>query len=43
MLLTALLCLVLLTTFTHRYLNNIAYVCRNSRQLRLVSCSVSPA
>ena len=43
MLLTTLLCLVLLTIFTYQYLNNIVYVCRDSRQLRHVSSSVSPA
>ena len=43
MLLTTLLCLVLLTIFTYRYLNNIVYVCRDSRLLRHVSSSVSPA
>ena len=43
MLLTTLLCLVLLTIFTYRYLNNIVYVCRDSRQLRHVRSSVSSA
>ena len=36
MLLTTLLCLVLLTIFTYQHLNNIVYVCRDTRQLRLL-------